>query len=227
MKIKELFEDTNAETRKWLSKWETACRGTLEKYRQEMSNYDIQHNGDIIYHGNLYILDDDFLDENSEIPIQVKQCRRIQIGTTNLTSFNNCPKELSGVSQNLTDHIFVLRQVFGDKSIFNNLTSLEGITPIIHGHVNLSAAPNISYSNANKHVKRIDGSLRINGNYKGPLLSLLKIQNLTMVYGGIDTLPEFDKACSIISNFLLRKDRNIIACQEELIKNGLKEYAKL
>lgn len=229
MKIKELFEQTDNSqfAKKWVSKWQQACVGNLQKYRNEIGNCDFQNNGDVIYHGNLYILDDDFLDENHEIPIQVAQCRRFQIATPSITSFKNCPKYLSGSSTEIGDWVFLLRPLSGGNlENFKALRSLEGITPIIPGHINLALAPNISYAKANKYFKEIDGILRISGQYVGPLLSLLKISKLNTVNCGADANAKTNEACAIISKHL-QADRNIIACQEELFQNNLDEFAKL
>lgn len=220
-----LKEDTNKQ--KWLSRWEQACTGSLEKYAREMRNYDIQNNGDIIFQGNLYILDGEFLDENNEIPIQVKECRRFQISATNIISFKNCPKELSGSSQQFGDYIFSLRAIFGNKSQFNNIRSLEGITPSINGDINLADAPNLSYANADKYFKHIGGALKINRFYKGPLLSFLKIENFEKIYCSYEDENEpTRRACDIVTEHL-KGDRNILKCQKELIQNGLKDFAKL
>ena len=63
-------------------------------------------------------------------------------------------------------------------------------------------------------------------NYIG-LLSLLKIDKLKELNCSwfIQDTP-FYNACQIVSKHL-KKDRNIVACQEELFKNNLDEYAKL
>ena len=228
MKIRELFEEnSNSEfAKKWISKWMAACTGNLAKYKNEISNCDFQNNGDVVYQGNLYILDDDFLDENKEIPIQVAQCRRFQIASTNITSFKNSPKFIAGSSNGINDWVFLLRKVFGDKEDFNSLRSLEGITPIIPGNINLAPAHNLSYSKVDKHIKEIDGHLRISGQYVGPLLSFLKVKKLDYIMAGVNPIDETDRACEIISAHL-QSDRNIVACQEELFQNNLDMYAKL
>ena len=55
----------------------------------------------------------------------------------------------------------------------------------------------------------------------GNVLSLLKMKNTDIHFYYSDTA----KWVTIIKNHL--RDRNIIACQEELFQNGLDEYAKL
>lgn len=225
MKIKELFEETST-IQKWLSKWEHACRGTLDKYAREMRNYDVSGN-DVYFHGNLYILDDEFLNENLEIPVQVSQCRKLHIATTNITSFKNCPKKIVGSSGDITDHVLLLKPVFGNKSEFNNLRSLEGITPEFDGNVDFTRCPNLSYSRADKHIKALHGALKISQHYKGPLLSLLKVEGLTSVYNtSASKIDGLDEACEIITKHL-RGNRNVLNCQEELIDNNLEVYAQL
>ena len=228
MKIRELFEDNTANdeySKKWLAKWEESCLGNYEKYKREMSNYYIRGGGEIVFQGNVYILSSNFL-QNDELPIQISECRRLLVATPEITSFKNFPKYIFGWSTSDEDFVLQLRKA-NSLDFFNKLTSLEGITPIVEGNVDLSKVPNLSYHNAHNYLHSIDGVLNISGKYEGPLLSVLMIKKLTSVISkNAWPLGKLEMACEIISKHL-QSDGDILECQEELIDAGLQQYARL
>jgi hypothetical protein len=66
-------------------------------------------------------------------------------------------------------------------------------------------------------------------NFDSKILSLLKMKNLKII--NLSTLAkdehiELDKSCKIVNKHL-KSGRDILECQEELIENGYKEFAKL
>lgn len=66
--------------------------------------------------------------------------------------------------------------------------------------------------------------------FSSGLLSLLKLKNLQRISSNLiipadeEFRPLIIKAINIVHNHL--KEKNILACQEELMDNGLKQYAK-
>jgi len=105
----------------------------------------------------------------------------------------------------------------------NKLQSLEG-APMIVGY-NVWA-----YDNPIQHLKGIgkDYSVEINGfldidrcPIKSHMLGILKIKKLDRIHFN------FNRKVRDIINKHLESDRDILACQEELIEAGLKEYARL
>jgi hypothetical protein len=106
--------------------------------------------------------------------------------------------------------------------------SIEGCPSIIGESVvwyNLPMSNNID-----KVFQQVSGVIIAPSKYKG-YLSFLKIKNLKSVKLS-SLLPQNEftivsEACNIINEYLDSKNHNILACQEELIDNNLKDYAEL
>jgi hypothetical protein len=111
----------------------------------------------------------------------------------------------------------------GDKFIcYNNkLTSLEGCPSSM---VALVAHTNnlTSLNDIHKHIKHLSSFADFDGNpITSHVLGLLRIQ------GGFDEVSLDNKDVEKILNKHLRGDRDILACQEELIEAGFEEFAQL
>lgn len=113
-------------------------------------------------------------------------------------------------------------KVGGDYACGNNkLTSLEGIASSIGE--NLYAANNKfkSLEGIHKHIKSMNGFADFSENpIASNVLGLMRISGLTDVDLDVEGVQ-------IIINRHLKGDRDIFACQEELVNAGFEEYAKL
>jgi hypothetical protein len=103
----------------------------------------------------------------------------------------------------------------------NNLTSLEGAPSSVGGHFVCSRNKLTSLHNIHKQIKHIG----LNANFEfNPItscvLGLLLIDGLKEVYLDNTHLQS-------IINKHIKGDKDIFACQEELIENGFDEFAKL
>lgn len=128
------------------------------------------------------------------------------VSNNRLTSLEGCPKSVT---------------TWFDASR-NQLTSLEGIPPIMD---DFCAILNNKLTNLHNIHKLISfthmGFINAEGNpIVSHILGAFKVKNITNLY--ID-----NKQVSKIVNRHLRGDRDILACQQELIEAGFEEYAQL
>ena len=122
-----------------------------------------------------------------------------------LTSLEGSPKEVGGA--------FLCSS--------NKLTSLEGISPIIGLQLSCIANKLTSLHNIHKQIKHIGGYVSFENNpIKSHVLGLLLIDGLTKVWLENTIVQK-------IINKHLAGDRDVFACQEELIEAGLEDYAQL
>lgn len=102
-----------------------------------------------------------------------------------------------------------------------HLTSLEGAPSFINGNFYCVENRLESLHNIHKQIKRITGYANLRSN---PILShvlgVLQIDDLYRIY--LDNL-----FVETILNKHLEGDRDIFACQEELIEAGLEKFAQL
>ena len=114
------------------------------------------------------------------------------------------------------------RKVEEDFSCFNNdISSLEGAPEFIGGHFNCHTNNLTSLHNIHKQIKHIGGHVSFENNpIKSHVLGLLLIDGLQLVFLDIEEVEK-------ILNKHLKGDRDIFACQEELIEAGFDEYAQL
>ena len=103
----------------------------------------------------------------------------------------------------------------------NKLTSLEGAPSSVGGYFARFENKLTSLHNIHKQIKRIG----LNANFEfNPItscvLGLLLIDGLKTVYLGNTKVQD-------ILNKHIKGDKDIFACQEELIENGFDEFAKL
>ena len=99
---------------------------------------------------------------------------------------------------------------------------MEGIASIIaRGNLTCTHNELKSLEGIHKQIKILNGTANFNGNdITSNVLGVMRIKGLVSVF--------FDnKEVSAIINDHLKKDRDIFACQEELINAGFEEYAKL
>lgn len=122
-----------------------------------------------------------------------------------LTSLEGAPRTVSGA--------------FECKA--NSITSLEGVPSSIGGPLGFYNNKLTSLHNIHKLIKHIGGKADFEKNpITSCVLGLLLIDGLKIVC--LDNVR-----LDIIMNTHLAGDRDIFACQEELIEAGLDEYAQL
>jgi hypothetical protein len=108
----------------------------------------------------------------------------------------------------------------------NNFSSFEGITKIITEDLDISKCPNlISLSGIHKHLLQCKNIIISGSITKNNFLGLLNIKKLEEVYTN-DDYDYSGNICEIINKHL-QSDRDVLECQEELITNGYRHYAKL
>jgi hypothetical protein len=149
----------------------------------------------------------------------------IRIATDALKSFNNFPNVLEGSKNGSTIALGAHPSFQNSDFLINSFGNME--LDVLAGDVELGQCPKLSLSKINKHIKSLNGGLFIYENYKGPLLSVMKIHGLKYVEAQINKPShELEQALDIINDHL-QSDGNIIACQKELYDNNLDEYAEL
>lgn len=103
----------------------------------------------------------------------------------------------------------------------NMISSLEGFPKSVGSFVSLEGNELSSLHNIHKFIPKMSGFLYLSGNpIRSHVLGLLLIDGIThLVYDG-------GKIQKIINKHL-NDDRDVFACQEELIEAGFEEYAQL
>jgi hypothetical protein len=152
--------------------------------------------------------------EKGELPFKFASCNMLYIKESNtIKSFKNFPNIIKNIN-NVRDYVFRTRQDW----IVWGITSLEDFPAVINGPANLSFFKNIlSFSNADKHIKHME-YIKMPYPYEGPLLWVFK----TDIKGFQNNSEHYN-----ILNKHLHGDRDVLECQEELIINGYRQYAKL
>lgn len=103
----------------------------------------------------------------------------------------------------------------------NQLTSLKGAPAYVGGGFYCHNNRLTSLYNVHRHLPEVHGDVDFSNNpITSHVLGLLKIRGLTEVF--LD-----DKKVQDIINKHLAGDRNLLACQEELIDAGLGAFAQL
>jgi hypothetical protein len=173
------------------------------------------------------------LDDNLELKIPLEQTAEIQI-TCTINSFKNFPEKIvhNGKYRNKV-YNWALRSYYHQPKV----TSLEGFPQYIDGNVDIAAFTELNYSKVYNYIKEITGFIIINAKYEGPMLGFLKIKGLQSISYDFVYSKKFNSYVEVsksrfkqaidIVNKYLKTDRDILGCQDELIENGLSEYAKL
>jgi len=143
-----------------------------------------------------------------------------------LKSFKNFPDEIWRQTK-----INVFQSAFGS-AYECNVSSLEGIPSKImgdEGNLNLLRMPKLNLSHIDKYVDIPErAGISLSYEYKGPLLSFLKMKRTPRILNasiGPGQNTRVRDALQIIKSHF--KNRDILACQEELIEAGQKEFARL
>jgi hypothetical protein len=159
--------------------------------------------------------------ENGELPFKFISCNTIDVyGINAMKRFKNFPDIiLNNGHKTISDR---RHYSFGVNSVMNgpNITSLEGVPRHINGAADFSHFKNLSFSNVHTHIDYIDG-IKFPYPYKGPVLGFLKIASLTSI------TDHGEKWQQILNKHLASEKRSILACQQDLMKANLLEYAKI
>jgi len=105
----------------------------------------------------------------------------------------------------------------------NNIKTFEGAPKYVGGRFDMSNNQITSLKNIHKHIKLIpEGNIILGGNpIESNILGLLLISGLHHIMG-FDLSPAFN-----ILRYHMAIERDVLACQEDLIAAGYKEFAKL
>lgn len=105
----------------------------------------------------------------------------------------------------------------------DQVTSIEGLPSKVGGRIDISGCKKItSLKGIHKIVKQMDGEFDAStAGVKEAVLGLMAIRGITSV-----NLPD-NKVAAIINKHLSSDDRDINACQEELIDAGFTAWAKI
>ena len=134
------------------------------------------------------------------------------IGSNNLTSLEGCPNEV------------------GDRfsCSSNPLTGLEGC-PIKVGSYFACTGTNVTSLQGFGEMFRygwIKGRLYLPDTLKSHLLSVILIPELTRI-DFWSSNKHLQKVEEIVNKHLASKEKDLLECQDELIENGFKEFARL
>lgn len=102
--------------------------------------------------------------------------------------------------------------------------------PVYCEYFRLTITPNTKFAGLEKVLDCFQLHLIDLEQYKGGLLSLLKLKpsiSIRLLNFNKRTFPILGKAWDIIQKHLSSKNRDVIACQEELIDADLKDFAEL
>lgn len=166
--------------------------------------------------------------------------------------FKNLPAKTEFVLSNLKTLENIPKKIPGGFSVHkSNLTSLKGIPEVINGSCGISLSKDnpmteIDYlpktikeyfvlsgnfktlKNIHKKCSSIGQEFAIECNIESNILGLLLIKNVEVFNSGLMSRQEFTDALKIINKHYKRDGSgDVLECQEELIENGLKEFAKL
>lgn len=133
-----------------------------------------------------------------------------------LTTLKGAPKEVGNNPANRSWSEF--------DAGHNRLTSYEGGPAIVDGNVSLRNNKFTNLHNIHKHLKQVgeECQLHLSGNpIKSHMLGLLLIKGLVNI-----TFDENKQVAKIINQHLLG-DRDVVACQQELLEHDFDEYAQL
>jgi hypothetical protein len=154
------------------------------------------------------------------LPFKMSRAKTIFLKAGRLSSFKNFPETIICPVTASNNNCFMM-----SSRSFDKITSLEGFPKYCKGTVALGPLDKISFHNVHKHILEAD-KIIIDGRYEGPLLGFLKIQNLkSIVFSGFVKNEKVSKAIQIVNTYLPLG--NVLACQEELIDNDLKDYAEI
>lgn len=238
MKIKELLSEApkvSEETKRVrdiIKSWREWIKANPQYAESSFGHYELTPNNELIHKGRSIILRDYMLDENGELPVKIHSCYKLLVATPKLKSFKNFPdKILADYRETRWNRnvgwILSFGGVHSNDERYDHITSLNGITPEIAGGADFSMLEKVNFSHVNTYIKSCS-IIALPRDYVGPLLSFLKIPNLSKINCPIfaNAKTPQQRAYAIVTKYL-QGNKDIIACQRELIENDLDEYAEL
>jgi hypothetical protein len=146
-----------------------------------------------------------------------------------LNSFDGFPREIAGSGGSIPLWSLVIATAGAGE-----VTNLAGCTPVITGNVDFSSFSGLlTLEGVHKAIKTLNGNLALPAKSvpSSGGLGLLMIRGLkklvlpSAIYDVTNSTPYLRAAKIIRKHF--DNDKDVLACQEELITSGLKEYARL
>lgn len=204
---------------------------SLQKLRNEITRYQTRNLIDDWNNSNRLVLheltEDDMINVEGEINLYKIANGWKAISETSGTlavRFGVCVSFLA-VQMRLTSMVGCPKIVCNSFNVSqNNITSLEGL-PLSARVVDLRMNPIKSFEG----IENLRGceEMWLPNSIESNLLGLLKIKTLKKLYCATDFADNrFHLAFHIIKKYL-ESDKDIIACQRQLIENDLDEYAEL
>lgn len=165
-----------------------------------------------------------------KIPVKINTVEGdFVVGGGSITSLDNFPDKVTGDLQvlmlDIPSFVGLPKEVGEDCLLVGNkdVTSIEGLPTTIGGKLDLQQCTRItSLKGIHKLVKQVNGEIDCsNTGVKEAVLGVMAIRGVTSV-----SLPD-NKVAEIINKHLSSDDRDINACQEELIDAGYTAWAKM
>jgi hypothetical protein len=238
MKIAELLQEAprvSEETKRVraiIKQWREEIKANPQFGESAFGHFELTPNNELIHKGRALVIRNYMLDENGELTIKIHSCYKLSVATPKIKSFKNFPNVILKDYRNKVgfgrfDWSLNFGGVYSNDERYTHITSLEGITPDVQGGIDMSMLEKVNFSNVDKYIKSCT-VVAIDRDYVGPLLGFLKIPNLQKITGPTlqNATTNKEKACAIINEHLKDK-RSILACQRDLMKAQLLEYAKL
>jgi hypothetical protein len=221
MKVIELFEKTSTSYEETMA--------AIKKLQQDqkfssydMSDFKVQADGSVNYVGNLLIVNNELIDEDEGcLPFPINKSNSVIIKGTNFKSFKNFPKYIKASKS--YDFAITTSMDFNYKQI-KTLNGMDEIS--VEGDVKLYDFDGISLHNVQKYLKTVVGTLTLPHMYEGPILSVLKINELKAINAEYSKNERLNEVCEIVNHYI-QTSGNVGACQTDLFKSGFKEYATL
>jgi hypothetical protein len=204
---------------------------------QELEDYVEQHKHYMTLQGNEVKFEFENLELTHSmiidgyIPVQFKPVRNYYVpvnielkslvGSPQLV--NNCEIRFAQYSpiNSMIGGPKIATEVFKIIDFHSHITSLDGIAEKAHVYRNYISIP--SYQNVHKHIKEIGSIIEITNRVVSNMLGFVLIKgNFNIVVGGEN--DKLKEAINILNN---DTTKDVLEVQEELITNGLKEFAKL
>lgn len=177
-------------------------------------------------HAQIFYCDSNELTSLEGSPITVKDS--FVAYRNNFTSFKGGPTTVGGIMyiyRNRLKSFEGAPEYIGKNFIVNDneISSFEGAPRFIGGNLLLIRNKLDSLKGIHKYIKQINGVLNVSeNNVSSHVLGVLRIEGLEALI-----LDPVAKEVQDIINKHLAGDRDIFACQEELINAGFEEFAKL
>jgi hypothetical protein len=204
---------------------ETKTRELIREWRTLFKKSENRSFGDVKFYpdGSIDFLSEnlkieDFMLEDGKLKIKVNECKSLTIYASQIASFENFPATVLGKSRQSN---FTPIWLLASNAPLHQITFPEHYPRHVNGIIDFSNFKKMSLSHLDKYIDYCP-TLIVPRKYKGPILSLLKINGLKKVSMDLEQIP-----ISEIVKKHLSRNRDILECQTELIEAGFKEYAKL